>query len=383
MRRTPLLFALTLILAGCAGRPPGVLAPIAEPPPVDSGKVQVLVATTRTPSTDPGEMFTGERSFTPSFMALTISTPPHRTPGAIQWPEKLPPDPATDFAVLEARRLEPERLSDWTRAHLPQSGRAVVFVHGYNTVFEASVYRYAQVAADSGAEAATVIFSWPSRGSMLDYNYDRDSATFSRDALEEALRRLTDLPEVRDVTVVAHSMGSWLAMEALRQMAIRDGGPNPKIRDVALAAPDLDVDVFASQYLALGATPPNMVVFVSRDDRALALSQRIGGGIDRLGQIDPEREPYKTELQLANLAVVDLTGLKSADRLNHGIFAQRPEIVKLLGGVIGEGRLAVSAAEMPLGDRFTVFFQGASQTVEGAANILFGAPAAILGGIVN
>ena len=56
-------------------------------------------------------------------------------------------------------------------------------------------------------------FTWPSRGSIFEYGYDRRGASFSRDALEETLRRIARDPGVADVTVMAHSMGAWLVME--------------------------------------------------------------------------------------------------------------------------------------------------------------------------
>jgi esterase/lipase superfamily enzyme len=74
-------------------------------------------------------------------------------------------------------------------------------------------------------------------------------------------------PEVKDITVMAHSMGSWLTVEALRQMAIRDGRVNAKITDVILASPDLDVDVFSKQFLAMGKPHPRFTLFTSRDDK--------------------------------------------------------------------------------------------------------------------
>ena len=83
-----------------------------------------------------------------------------------------------------------------------------------------------------------------SRANVLDYAYDRESTNYSRTQLEEILRRAAQDPSVGDVTIMAHSMGSWLVTEALRQMAIRDGRVAPKIRNVILASPDLDIDVF-------------------------------------------------------------------------------------------------------------------------------------------
>ncbi|MBD4969725.1 alpha/beta hydrolase, partial [Xanthomonas citri pv. citri] len=80
-----------------------------------------------------------------------------------------------------------------------------------------------------------------------------------------------------------------------------------------------------------GKQHPRFTLFTSRDDKALALSRRISGNIDRLGQIDPSIEPYRSELEKAGITVIDLTQLKAGDRLNHGKFAASPEVVQLIG----------------------------------------------------
>ena len=51
----------------------------------------------------------------------------------------------------------------------------------------------------------------------------------------------------REISILAHSLGNYVAVEALRQMAIRDHGLPPKIRNIMLASPDIDVDVFRRQ----------------------------------------------------------------------------------------------------------------------------------------
>ena len=141
----------------------------------------------------------------------------------------------------------------WLKQHLPRNRRVLVFVHGFNNRFEDAVYGLAQIAHDSGTDAAPILFTWPSRGSIFQYVYDRESTISSRDALEETLRRVANDPGVGEVTVMAHSMGAWLLMETLRQMAIRDGRVTAKVRNVILAAPDVDVDVFATQWRSIGA----------------------------------------------------------------------------------------------------------------------------------
>jgi esterase/lipase superfamily enzyme len=49
---------------------------------------------------------------------------------------------------------------------------------------------------------------------------------------------------------------------------------------------------------------------MSQDDHALKLAKTIAGGATRLGDIDPDAEPYKTDFQREDVMVFDLTGLR-------------------------------------------------------------------------
>jgi len=371
------VFTVLSVLAGCAGRPEGVLIPT-QAQAAGASKVDVLVATTRRSSETPGVLFSGERGKEPQITEIAVSIPPSkaREVGQVQWPSKLPANPAKEFATVSVTPLATPAAQSWLKGHLGKSRRVLVFVHGFNNRYEDAVYRFAQIVHDSNADVAPVLFTWPSRGSVFAYNYDKESTNYSRDALEDMLRRLAKEPSVGEVTVMAHSMGSWLTVEALRQMAIRDGRVAPKIQNVILASPDLDVDVFGRQLAELGAKRPNFTLFVSRDDRALSLSRRISGNIDRLGQVDPTVEPYRTEFEKAGIAVLDLTALKTGDRLNHGKFAESPEVVKLIGNRLIAGQ-AVSDSDVGLGDRIGAVALGAAQTVGGAASVAVSTPIAI------
>ena len=72
-----------------------------------------------------------------------------------------------------------------------QSGRnkVLVFVHGFNNRFDDAVYRFAQIVHHSNVPVVPVLFTWPSRGELRlrAYTYDRESANFSRDALDKYL----------------------------------------------------------------------------------------------------------------------------------------------------------------------------------------------------
>lgn len=372
------IVALAVALcAGCSNRPVGVLTPVEAAAP-DATEVDLLVATTREASNDSGTLYTGERGAGVSLDAFTVSIPPdsRRQIGEVQWPRSLPPNPETDFATLAVKPLPNVKAArGWLDAHLPPSRRVLIFVHGFNNRFEDAVYRFAQIVHDSGSEVAPVLFTWPSRARVFDYLFDRESTIFSRDAFEETVWQVASDPRVEDVTIMAHSMGAWLAMESLRQMAIRRGKLPAKIRNVILASPDVDVDVFASQWRALNGPQARFTLFVSQDDRALQVSRRIAGGVDRLGLIDVQK--YYADLEKSGIVVIDLTAMRSGDSLNHGRFASSPEVVQLIGQRLVNGQ-TVTDSEISLGDRIAAGAMGVGQTVGGAAGLALSAPIAII-----
>ncbi|MGO7093110.1 alpha/beta fold hydrolase [Rhizobium leguminosarum] len=372
------LLVATMVLAGCGGRPVGVMQAAGTVAPGTS-KVDLLVATTRAADDNPAVLFSGERGTGLAVNAVNVSIPPeaNRKVGQVQWPSRLPADPLRDFVTVSVDPLDGERAGEtWLKTHMPKSRRVLVFVHGFNNRYEDAVYRFAQIVHDSHADVAPVVFTWPSRGSIFDYNYDKESTNYSRDALEELLTRTAANPAVSDVTIMAHSMGTWLTVEALRQMAIRNGHVASKINNVILASPDLDVDVFGRQFASLGKERPHFTIFVSQDDRALALSRRISGNVDRLGQIDPSVEPYRSKLEAAGITVLDLTKLKGGDRLNHGKFAESPEVVKLIGDRLIAGQ-AITDSNVGLGEAVGAVAMGAAQTAGSAVSVAVSTPIAI------
>ncbi|WP_234782019.1 alpha/beta hydrolase [Sinorhizobium saheli] len=378
VRAVAALVSLSL-LAGCGGHAKGVMTPVALASPAATAQVEMLVATTREPSGNPATLFSGERSAELSFTDIAVSIPPasRRKVGEVQWPRRLPPDPQTDFAVTRVEKLASrDEARAWFHRH-NVGGHVFLFVHGFNNTYEDAVFRLAQIVHDSGAKATPMLFTWPSRARVLDYNYDKESTNYSRTALEDGLRALATAPDVTEVTILAHSMGTWLTMEALRQMGIRDGRIAPKIRNVILASPDIDLDVFAKQWVDLGKGRPKFTIFVSQDDRALALSRLISGDVSRLGAIDPTAEPYRSQLEKAGITAIDLTKVKTEDGLHHGKFAESPEIVQLIGQRIMTGQ-TLTDSEMTLGDGITAVVAGTAKNVGTVAAATISAPVNIL-----
>jgi esterase/lipase superfamily enzyme len=151
------------------------------------------------------------------------------------------------------------------------------------------------------------------------------------------LEQIAREPGVGHVAILAHSMGAFLTMESLRTVALRNGRVPAKIGDLMLAAPDIDVEVAASQARALGSKRPRITLFVSRDDQALRLSRFAMGSRDRLGAIDPSKEPYSSQLAQAGVQVIDLSGEASSDKLKHGKFAESPSAVQAIARRIAVG----------------------------------------------
>jgi esterase/lipase superfamily enzyme len=369
-------------LAGCAS-PKGFLEPVAARAP-GASKVEMLVATTRA-RTKPEEMFSGDRGSGLAFADIVVSIPPVHQPGEVEYPHQIPGNPETDFVTLWPTRAIQERqeaLAVFRRLLRANPKKHVlVFVHGFNNRFEDAVFRFAQFVHDSGAEAqiVPVLFTWPSKGRVLAYGYDRESVEYSRDALESGLRFLAKDPEVGEITVLAHSMGNWVTLEALRQMAIRDGKVAQKIHNVILAAPDVGVDVAykqIDQIYALGARRPKFFLVTSEDDRALAISRRVWG-VQRLGSIDPYQEPDESKLKREGIEVIDATRFRSSDPFHHGKFAENPQLASVIGQILAPGQ-SLTGSRVSLGEKILQTTAGATASVGHAAGLVVTAPVAIV-----
>ncbi len=374
------IVALSAIAAGCSSRPYGTLVVRSSAP--DASRVDLLVATTRAPVLEPpGVMFGGSRGRGLDFADIVVSIPPAgaRQPGDVSLPSSLPANPERDFTILRADRMDlaQAKANFDTRIKRVPGHRVLIFVHGFNTRFEEAVYRFAQIVHDARVDVAPVLFTWPSGGSVTDYVYDRDSAVYSRDALEAVLQALVKDPNVDSISILAHSMGNYLAVESLRQMSIRDHGLSPKIRDVMMASPDIDVDVFRRQIAEIdaGPRPAQFTLFLSRDDRALGLSSFLARDSTRLGALDPSKEPYRSILEQGRVQVVDLTGVASNDFTNHGKFASG-EVVGAIGQRLAEGQ-SLSDAKGGLIESLGTFTNGAINVAAGVAAGAVAAPSEV------
>ncbi len=373
-----ILVLLAAAAAGCASRPHATLLPVAE---TVSGAhiVDMLVATTRAPSPVPGVVFAGERGSGLSIENIVISIPPdrNREAGSLVYPSQYPGDPSREFVALKVAPIDGRGARAWYDRVAGPKKRVLIFVHGFNSTYEEAVFRFAQISHDTGTSAAPVLFTWPSRGSIFDYLYDRESANYSRDSLESIIAQAAANPRVGEITLMAHSMGGWLAMEAVRQLSIRQGGLPDKLRNIVLAAPDLDVDVFHEQLDELGPAQDRITIFTSQDDRALLVSRRLAGGVQRLGSVDLTRPEVQAMFARRGIDVVDLSGIQAGDGLNHTKFAEIPDVVQAIGRRLIAGD-QVSDSRLSLAEAIGATAIGTAQGVGSAIGATAAVPAAVV-----
>lgn len=290
-----------------------------------AGTHEIFVATTRERSKDELEYFGGVRAPKTDFAKVDITVPAVHKVGNIERRKGRVADASKYFTAASITAYSEAAFDKAACANIAHhSGRALIFVHGYKTSFDAAVYRMTQIVHDAGYEGTPILFSWASGGKIVDYVYDNNSATAARDSLEATLRLVSKC--ATRVDIIAHSMGNWVAMEALRQLAIA-GNPdlNGKLGDVILASPDIDADVFKAQMLRYGRPKKPFILLLSGNDRALQFSSFLAGERPRVGD-------YANSAELAKygVTVVDLTAVKG-DRLGHTKFAANPVVIKLIG----------------------------------------------------
>ena len=319
--------ALSSALAGCARPGANVLIPTETVAP-GAKLVTVYVATTRVRQADSMIVYNSDRASNLNYAEFTIAIPPRHKAGEIEWPSGVP-DPESNFLTVRQNLLTAQEFESKVSAR--SNRKAAVFVHGYNVSFQEAVFRLAQLTSDGDIDGVPILFSWPSEGTLTGYIADKDSATYSRDALAHLLTLLARDRKNGDVAVLGHSMGAWLTAESLRQL--RMTGRNATINRLAvvLAAPDIDVDVFRTQMKVIGPLTPPMTVLVSRDDKALAFSSRITGTRKKLGSIDVDDPRVQESARAAKVRVIDISSLNAPDGLNHDGFVTLGTLYSRLG----------------------------------------------------
>lgn len=306
-----------VVSSGCATRPTGdVLQPVTLTSPV-AQPVSILVSTNRQLDKAHGGAMgkpMGSRSNALTFARYSLSVPTAKRTNRISYPTKKS-DPQRHYVVTQREDLHEGAFIAKVNDQANADGTVVVFVHGYNFTYQEALFRTAQLAADAGALTPPILFSWPSAARVAGYVADRDMALASRTELAVLLAAISKARKARHIVLFAHSMGSLLAMEAVRQLKLEGRDDVIGELQIVLAAADIDVDLFYSQLRDIGPLPIPIVLLVSKEDRVLSLSSLLGQERPRVGQIDAGILA-KTR-QTEHVRLVDITSLQSSDGMGH------------------------------------------------------------------
>lgn len=349
MLRIALLLSIVFSVTACARPGPETLRTVATVPVKGAREITVLVASDRVPNPgDPG--FSSGKSERLHYRQVTVSVPPNHSPTNIEWPRGRP-DPRTSFAVVRTRELtvhEFVQLAQRVEPSTPVAPGVGMFIHGYNYTYQEALFRLVQMSADAGQSQTSILFDWPSQGELTGYVADRDAVAYARDDLVRVLRILARGGV--SITLLAHSMGGLLTMEALRQLRIAgDHSDLQRIEQVVLAAPDIDIDLFRREVATVGRLKKPIMILAAEDDKALALSRRVNGAT-AAGALDVSDPAVQELAKSDNLQIIDISSLKSISSTNHDRFvsfaAAYPQLEKAnsnqSGALAGAGAMVLN-----------------------------------------
>jgi len=334
------------LLASCSRAPDLVGIDNSETPVESVGEAtrqKIFITTTRQATEVVGAFYSGQRAPELGLASVVVSIPPNHLPGELERAKRMPPDPRTEFAVIEPTVYQSDnafiRSVNAALAELPPNERDILFfVHGYNNTISDSILRLAQFVEDTDFKGVPVLFSWASAAQPAKYVYDMNSALAARPRLLEAAGLIVRT-NAKGADIFAHSMGSLLTMEAI--VAAEQAGKfnaTGRLKAVMLASPDIDIDLFRSQMSMIRKDLHNIYILTSKDDNALGFSRRVSGGVSRVGSADA------AELANLGVTVIDLSNVDDSKSGSHSKFAGSPEVVQLIGqGLNSSSRFGASS----------------------------------------
>lgn len=264
---------------------------------------------------------------------------------------RFPPTPApykvVDNALIidrdnmakEKKATDRLRQEVLRRLTLTQRNEVFIFVHGYNNTFDDAAYVGAEFWHFLGREGVPLLYTWPAGyPGLFGYTYDRESSEFTVFHFKQILSTVSAMPEVKGIQLVAHSRGTDVVIAAIRELFIfaRGAGIHPreryKIRNLVLAAPDLDVGVVRQRLAAelLGHGIDAITLYNSPADDAIGLAQTLfNSPRGRLGNIDDTkisaREWDNLEQHEKHTMLIRFEGGVS-DKYGHSYFRTNPGV---------------------------------------------------------
>lgn len=251
----------------------------------DCAVMRLFFATNRELSGDrhPARQFGNARG-TLRYGSCEVSIPRDHRMGELESPSllrlELRQDPDQHVVLMSTELTERDAYMETLKQAIAAHGSrsTLLFIHGYRTTFEDAARRTGQLAYDLGFPGAAVFYSWPSQGKLSGYIVDEANVEWTQADLAAFLADFLQQSDAEHVYLLAHSMGNRAMAKATASVIAARPELASRIREVILAAPDIDADVFRHQLLpALAAVPNPLTLYASSSDSALRASKAIHG----------------------------------------------------------------------------------------------------------
>jgi len=398
-RSIPLVLAFGAAAIGCASTRPLMPTPALyrdqgeealfrnTPAARRTPDVELLYITDRAPETEPGSplSYGQERAHSVAYGSAVVELGPNhdwstvvqqsqlaeRTQdlnlelGAVQELGRFPEEP---YAV-ESTASGPARSATVVRQHAETraafqadlqrrleeapSREVILYVHGFNETFARASFTTAELCHFLGREHVCAYFTWPASSSgniLTSFTTTTESARFAESHLVKTIRWIARTPGVEGIHLLAHSRGSALLLDALRDL-VKEAfvyGVAPashlKLVNVILVAPDIDEDVAIQKFEVFVSDPDvlahwpsqldpptlsgRFTVYSSPQDRALRVSRMLFRSRARTGQLSADEAPLEEQQRLEKWEKFDLIlyqGLRT-DLFGHAYFVTNPRV---------------------------------------------------------
>lgn len=201
---------------------------------------------------------------------------------------------------------------------------AFVFVHGFDTTFAEAARRTAQLAYDLDFKGAPIMYSWPSssRLSVRGYMADEDSVRETIVNLKNFLKQIISNTGVKNIHLIAHSMGNVALTNALKELKRDFPKQEPLFNQIILAAPDISAADFEQNIApAIEGSAKRITLYASSKDYALRISNSL-----RHWEHPRAGESGYSIVVLNGIDTVDVSDVNT-DLLGHGYFSSTESLI--------------------------------------------------------
>ncbi|OIO12435.1 MAG: hypothetical protein AUJ53_02385 [Flavobacteriaceae bacterium CG1_02_35_72] len=260
------------------------------------------------------------------------------------WKLEFSEDPKKHIVIQDIKVLNKDsyfkNLSEAIKKSTKKS--SFLFVHGYNVSFADAAMRTAQITYDLAFDGEAVFYSWPSQASTVDYTIDEANIEWAQNNIKNFLEDYLTKSGAENIYLVAHSMGNRGLTKALLSLMDEHPELRTKIKEIILAAPDIDADVFkrdiAPQMVSKIKKP--ITLYVSSDDMALKASKKVHGNAragDSTGAI----------VLVKGIDTIDASGIDTSF-MSHSYFASTSSIIDDMIDIIKTGKSALYRGKLQL-----------------------------------